>query len=297
MRIFITGASGWIGSAVTAELLDRGHEVVGLARNDESAARLVAAGASAHPGSLTDLDSLRAGAESADGVIHLGFVHDFSDYAGAGRTERAAVSAFGEVLAGTGKPLLIASGLAGFEPGRPVTEVDPTGNTAPESPRGGSEHLTLGFADSGVRALAARFAPTVHGMGDHGFVAELARAAREKGVAAYVGDGSNRWPAVHRTDAARMVALGFESAPAGTRLHAVGEEGIPTKRIAEALGASLGVPVVAVSPEDAPAHFGWIGMFFGADMTATSTFTRELLDWAPTGPTLLEDIAAGAYPA
>jgi len=298
MRIFITGASGWIGSAVTAELLDRGHDVVGLARNDDSAARIVAAGAIAHPGSLDDLDSLRAGASDSEGVIHLGFKHDFSDYAASGRTERAVVEALGDVLAGSGRPLLIAAGVAGIAPGRLATELDATEHTGPDSMRGGSEHLVLSFADRGIRALSARFSPTVHGTGgDHGFVSVLAHLAREKGFAGFVGDGENRWPAVHRSDAARMVALGIESAPAGTRLHAVGEEGIPTRLIAEALGASLGLPAASVSADDAAAHFGWIGGFFGADIPASSALTQHLLGWTPDGPTLLEDIAAGAYPA
>ncbi len=297
MKIFITGASGWIGSAVTAELLERGHEVVGLARSEESATRLLAAGAQAHPGSLDDLDSLRSAAENADGVIHLGFKHDFSDYAASGRTERSVVEAFGDVLAGSDRPFLIAAGLAGLTPGRMATENDSSTHTAPDSPRGGSEHLALGFADRGIRAIATRFSPTVHATGgDHGFVSVLAQTAREKGFSGYVGDGANRWPAVHRSDAARVVALGVEGAPAGTRLHAVGEEGIPTREIAEALGASLGLPVASVDPAEATAHFGWIGAFFGADIPASSALTRQLLGWTPTGLTLLEDIAEGAYP-
>lgn len=297
MRIFVTGASGWIGSAVTAELLARGHEVVGLARSVDSAARISAAGAVAHRGALDDLDSLRSGARGSDGVVHLGFVHDFADYAAAGRTERAAVTAMLETLEGTGRPFVIASGLAGLASGRPVTEDDATTHTTAESMRGGGEHLALSYAERGVRSIAARFAPTVHGIGDHGFTAELARVARQRGVSAYVGDGANRWAAVHREDAARLVALGVEGAPSGTRMHAVGEEGILARDIAAALGRWLDLPVASVAPEDAAEHFGWIGRFFAADMPASSALTRERLGWAPTGPTLFEDIEAGGYPA
>src|SRR6187402_3431556 len=270
MRVFVTGASGWIGSAVVAELLESGHEVLGLARNDAGVARIAAAGAEPLLGSLDDLAGLRAAAESADGVVHLGFKHDFSDTASAWRTERAVVDMFGEVLAGTGKPFLLASGVAGLTVGRVATEADASTHVGPDAPRGGSEELALSFADRGVRSLSARFSPTVHGTGgDHGFIAVIAGVAREKGAAGYVGDGSNRWPAVHRLDAARMVRLGFENAPAGTVLHAVAEEGIPTIEIATAIGQQLGVPTASIAPEDAAAHFGWIGAFFGMDIPAS----------------------------
>lgn len=295
MKVFVTGASGWIGSASVAELLAAGHEVVGLARSDEAAQRLETAGATVLRGSLDDLASLRAGAEESDAVLHLGFKHDFSDYAGAGRTERAAVETFGDVLAGSGRTLLLASGVAGLAPGRVATEKDRSTHVDPESPRGASENLAFGFVTRGVRSVSARFAPTVHGEGDHGFVATLVTIARQKGVAGYVGDGSNRWPAVHRSDAARVVRLGLELAPAGTALHAIGEQGIPTKEIAELIGAGLGVPVDSIAPEDAAAHFGWIGMFFGADVPASSSATQELLGWTPTGPTLRDDLEAGYY--
>ncbi|MGY2873269.1 nucleoside-diphosphate-sugar epimerase [Marmoricola sp. URHA0025 HA25] len=295
MRVFVTGASGWIGSAVTDELLAHEHEVVGLARSDSAAAALEAKGAKPHHGSLTDLDSLAAGAGATDGVVHLAFNHDFSDYAGAGRTERAAVQRMLDALKGTGRPFLLASGLATGITGRPMTEDDPSPHHGADSMRGGSENLALEYADRGVRPVALRFAASVHGMRDHGFVARLTQIARDRGVAGYIGDGSSRWPAVHRTDAARLVGLALDKAPAGARVHAVAETGIESRAIAAAISERLGVPTVSVAPEDAEAHFGWLARFFGMDVTATSTRTQELLGWTPTGPTLLEDIAAGAY--
>lgn len=295
MRIFVTGASGWIGSAVTDELLGAGYEVVGLARSDGSAAALEAKGAAVHRGSLDDLDSLAAGAKDADGVIHLAFKHDFSDYVGAGHSEHAAVSRMLETLEGSDRPFLMASGLATGVTGRPATEDDPSPFHGVDSMRGGGENLALEYAERGVRPVALRFSPTVHGMRDHGFTARLAQIAVEKGVAAYIGDGSNRWAAVHVTDAARAARLALEKAPAGMRVHAVAEEGVPTRDIAAALGDHLGLPTVSVSPEDAPEHFGWMARFFGMDAPASSAKTREVLGWEPTGPTLLEDIAAGAY--
>ncbi|QHC66577.1 NAD-dependent epimerase/dehydratase family protein [Rathayibacter sp. VKM Ac-2759] len=296
MRVFVTGASGWIGSAVVPELLNAGHQVVGLARSRASADALVAAGATPHRGSLDDLESLRSGAQAADGVIHLAFRHDFSDYAGAGRTERAAVTTLGEALVGSDRPLLLAAGLAGIVSGRPATEHDPSPFSGPDAPRGGSEGLAEEYAERGVRTVRLRFAPTVHGEGDHGFTATLAAVARATGVAGYVGDGANRWAAVHRRDAARLVALALESAPAGSAVHAAAEEGLETRRIAEALGAALGVPVRSIAREEATGHFGWIGAFFGRDAAASSTLTRRALGWTPTGPTLLEDIESGFYP-
>jgi nucleoside-diphosphate-sugar epimerase len=295
MRVFITGASGWIGSAVTDELLADGHEVVGLARTDESAAALEAKGAGVHRGSLDDLDSLAAGAAAADGVIHLAFKHDFDDYAGAGRSERAAVQRMLDTLAGSGRPFLLASGLAGGVAGRPLTEDDASPHHGADSPRGGSENLALDYAGHGVRPVALRFAPTVHGVGDHGFMSTLTTIARERAAAGYVGDGATRWAAVHRSDAARLVRLALEKAPAGSRVHAVAEDGLLSRDIASAIAGHLGLPAVSVPPADAMAHFGWIARFFAADVTASSTRTQELLGWTPTGPTLFEDIAAGAY--
>ena len=292
MRIFMTGASGWIGSAVVPELLAAGHRVTGIARSDASASALESAGVTPVRGSLDDLDVLREGAAASDAVIHLGFKHDFAHFDESGRTERAALETFGDALAGTGKRFLFASGLAGREPGRPLTELDESPFVGPDAPRGGSEHLAMTFADRGIAPIALRFSPTTHGEGDHGFSAELVRVARERGVSGYVGDGANRWPAVHRLDAAHLVALALEGAPGGTRVHAVAEQGIPTKHIAEVIGRGLNVPVASIAPEHAAAHFGWIGMFFGTDITATSILTRELLGWTPTHPGLLEDIAA-----
>ena len=295
MRVFVTGASGWIGSAVVPELLESGHEVIGLARSEESVAALTAAGAKVQRGSLDDLESLRAGAGASDAVIHLAFKHNFADYLGAGHTERAAVTTLGDILAGSDRPLLFASGLAFLAPGRVATERDASPAIGPDSPRGGSEELALGYAERGVRAVSLRFAPTVHGEGDHGFISTIVGVAREKGISGYLGDGSNRWPAVHRLDVARMIALALEKAPAGAVVHGVGEEGVAAREIAEAIGRHLGVPAASIAPDDLAAHFGWIGAFFGVDMPASSTRTQELLGWTPTHPTLLADLEAGYY--
>ncbi len=292
MKVFVTGATGWIGSAVLPELIAAGHDVAGLARSDASAARLEAAGASVHHGSLDDLDSLRAGAAAADAVVHLAFKHDFSDYAGAGRTERAAITTLGDALAGSDRPLLFASGVALLTPGRVATETDPNPRTGPDAPRGGAEQLAFEYTGRGVRTVSLRFAPTVHGPGDHGFVAELVRIAKAHGVSAYPGDGTNRWPAVHVLDAAAAVRLALDHAPAGAIVHAVAEEGVTTKDIATAIGHGLGLPVAATTD---PEHFGWLSPFFAADIPASSTLTQKQLDWTPTHPTLLEDLAAGHY--
>jgi nucleoside-diphosphate-sugar epimerase len=297
MRVFVTGASGWIGSATVDELLAAGHEVTGLARSDASAAALQAKGARAQRGDLDDLASIRAGAEAAEAVIHLANKHDWSNPAASSAAERAAVQAIGDALAGTGRPFLFASGVAGLTQGRPATESDPSPFHGPDSPRGGSENLALEYVDHGVHAVSLRFAPTVHGAGDHGFIAAIAAVAREKNVSGYPGDGTNRWAAVHRSDAARLVTLGLAKAPAGARLHAVAEQGIPARDIAAAIGRAFGLPVTSIDPADGPGHFGWIGTFFGMDLAATSTVTRELLGWVPVGPTLIEDIDAGGYSA
>lgn len=294
MKVFVTGASGWIGSAVVPELLAAGHQVVGLARSDASAEAVEQRGAEVLRGSLDDLDSLAKGAAEADGVIHLAFNHDFSDYAGASRTERAALETLASTLEGSGRPLLFAAGTAVVAPGRVITEDDRTqGGT--DSPRGGGEALALGYADRGVRPVSLRFSPTVHGEGDHGFVGTLVAVARRTGVAGYVGDGAHRWSAVHVRDAARLVRLALEGGTAGSAVHVVAEEGVETRVIAEAIGRELGVPARSVPPAEADAHFGWIGRFFALDLPASSAVTRRTLGWTPTGPTLLEDLAAGHY--
>jgi len=295
MRVFVTGATGWIGSATVDELLESGHKVVGLARSDASAAKLAAKKADVFRGDLDDPQSLKQAAASADAVVHLGNKHDWSDPEGTDRTERLAVEAMLEGLAGSGKPFVIANGLSGILEGRPVLETDASPAVGPKSDRGGSENLTLESASRGIRSIAVRFAPTVHGRGDWGFVNWLTAAARKNGVSGYIGDGSAQWSAVHVSDAARLIRLGLESAPAGTRMHAVAEQAISTKRIAETLGKVLGLPVKSIDPANAEAHFGVVGHFFGLTMTASSQRTRELLSWNPTGPGLIEDVLAGAY--
>ncbi len=295
MRVFVTGASGWIGSATVDELLAAGHEVTGLARSDASAAALQAKGVRVRRGDLDDTAGIRAGAEDSDAVIHLANKHDWSDPAASNAAERAAVQTIGDALVGSGRPFLFASGVAGLAQGRTTTEDDASPFHGPDSPRGGSENLALEFVERDVHSVSLRFAPTVHGTGDHGFIAILAATAVQKGVSGYPGDGSNRWPAVHRSDAARLVALGLEKAPAGARLHAVAEEGVPTREIAEAIGRAFDLPVASVPADAVQEHFGWLGTFFGMDLCTSSAGTRELLGWTPTGPTLVEDLDGGAY--
>jgi nucleoside-diphosphate-sugar epimerase len=295
MRVFVTGASGWIGSAAVDELLAAGHDVTGLARSDASAAALQAKGVHVLRGDLDDLAAIASGAEAAEAVLHLANKHDFANPAVSNAAERAAVQTIGDVLAGTNRPFLLASGVAALAPGRPATENDPSPFHGAESPRGGSENLALEFIDRGVHTVSLRFAPTVHGAGDHGFIAIIAAVAREKGVSGYPAEGTNRWAAVHRSDAARLVALGLEKAPAGALLHAVAEDGIPARDIAEAIGQAFDLPVRSIAPDDVQDHFGFIGTFFSMEMSATSAATRELLGWTPSGPTLVEDIEAGAY--
>jgi nucleoside-diphosphate-sugar epimerase len=293
MRVFVTGASGWIGSATVRELLAAGHQVLGLARSDTSAAAVAALGAEVLRGGLDDLDSLRAGADASDGVVHLAYHHDFSQMEQAAQLDRQAINALGAVLEGTDRPLLIASGLAGFAAGRVVTERDQPDPSV--YPRIAAAQATLALAGRGVRSSVVRFAPTVHGAGDHGFVATLVGIARDKGVSAYIGDGTNRWSAVHRRDAAALVRLAVERAPAGSILHATAERGVPTRDIAEAIGHGLDLPVVSVSAERAVDHFGWLARFFGLDFAASNDLTRELLDWEPTQPGLLADLKQGHY--
>ena len=295
MRVFVTGASGWIGSATVDELLAAGHEVLGMARSAAGAQKIEAKGADVLRGDLDDLGSLRRGAAETEAVIHLANKHDFANPAVSNKAERAAVETLAEALAGTDRPFVVASGIAGLVPGRPAAETDPSPFVGPDSPRGGSENLALDFVSRGVRSIGARFAPTVHGFKDHGFIAYIVDVAKRHGVSAYIGDGTNAWSAVHVSDAARLVRLGLEQAPAGTMLHAVAEEGIATREIAEAIGKVLGLPVQSVAPQDAAEHFGFIGTFFQMNLAASSARTRAAFAWEPTGPGLIEDITSGAY--
>ncbi|MFY9933755.1 MAG: SDR family oxidoreductase [Streptosporangiaceae bacterium] len=303
MHVFVTGASGWIGRAVVPELIGAGHEVVGLARSDASAQALKAAGVEARPGSLDDLDAIRDAAASSDGVIHLAFKHDLAfsgDFAGAADADRLAIETFGEALAGTGKPFVIASGVLGLTPGRVATERDGLDGD-PDAPVSGPErrqanaHLTLSFADRGIRSSIVRLPPTCHGDGDNGFIPAAIGFAREKGAAAYIGDGANRWPAVHRLDAARLFRLALESAPAGSALHAIGDEGVPIREVAEVFASHLDVPAVSVTPEQAGEYVGWLGHFWGLDSPASAQITHELLGWEPTHQGLIADLEEGHY--
>ncbi len=298
MRVFVTGASGWIGSAVVAELLAADHEVLGLARSDASAEAVIAAGAEVRRGDIGDLDVLRAAAAESDGVVHLAFRHDIAftgDFQTAVSSDRAAIEALGEALAGSDRPLAIASGLAGLKPGALATERDMPEPFPGPGGRVLNERTALGFAERGVRSISVRFSPTVHGEGDNGFVAMIVAADRAAGSAAYIGEGVNRWPAVHRSDAARLVRLGIESAPAGSVLHAVGEEGVAIRDVAEAIGQGLELPVTSITDEQAAGHFGFLAGFLGLDIPASSALTRELLSWEPTGPGLIADVEAGHY--
>jgi nucleoside-diphosphate-sugar epimerase len=295
MHVFVTGATGWIGTAVVGELLGAGHEVTGLARSDAAALKLAKAGARIRRGDLDDLDGLRDAALDAQAVVHLGNKHDWANPAENNRTERAAIETLAGALAGTDRPFVLAGALAGVTRGRPAVETDMSPAVGPDSMRGGGENLALEYVDKGVRVASVRFAPSVHGVGDPGFLASITAAARRHGVSAYLGDGDAAWSAVHRPAAARLVRLAVEGAPAGSRLHAVAEETVTTREIAEAIGRAFELPVVSVAPEDAVEHFGFIGRFFGLDMSASSAHTRELLGWTPSGPTLVEDIEAGAY--
>jgi nucleoside-diphosphate-sugar epimerase len=290
MRVLVTGATGGIGSAVIDELLGAGHTVLGVARTEAGAAALAARGIEVHRGDLTEPETLAAGARACDGVAHTAFIHDFSRFAENIEIERVAVAAMLNALAGSGKPIVISSGILMMKPGgEALTESD----VAADFGRGSTENMVIAAAQRGVRSAAIRLPPTVHSKDDHGFTPLLIEAARKSGVAAYIGDGANRWPAVHRLDAARLYRLVLEKGSAGARYHAIGDEGVPAREIAGAIGAHLGLPVVSL-PEPGE-HFGFLGMFFAMDAPATAHVTRAELGWAPRQPGLLAGLATDAY--
>jgi nucleoside-diphosphate-sugar epimerase len=292
MRVFVTGATGFVGTAVVRELIDAGHQVLGLARSDAGAKSLIAAGAQVHRGSLEDLESLRSGAAAADGVIHTAFIHDFSNYGPAAEADRRAIETLGGVLAGADRSLIITSGtLLAQRQGSLATEEDAPNPSFPRK----SEEAALALAARGIRPSVLRLPPSVHGIGDHGFVPRLISIAREKGASAFIGDGLNRWPAVHRLDAAHLYRLMIEKSSVGVRYHGVADEGVPTREIAEVIGRHLNVPVVSKSREEAADHFGWIAHFFGVDAPASSALTQERLGWRPVQPGLIADLNAAHY--
>ena len=303
MHVFVTGAAGWLGSALVPELIGAGHEVTGLARTDASAAALTGAGVRVHRGDLDDPGGLRGAAGAADGVIHLAFNAGMvrsGDFPGAADADRRAVAALGEALTGSDRPLVIASATVVLAPGRVGTEqdapgLDPAAAGGPRALHAASEEVALSFASLGVRSSVVRLGTTCHGDGDHGFLAALVGIARAKGVSGFLGDGSSRWTAVHRLDAAHLFRLALEKAPAGSRLHAVADEGVPIRAIAEVIGRHLDVPVVSVPAGEASGHFGFLAGFLAADNPVSSTLTRELLGWQPVHPGLIEDLDKGHY--
>ncbi|MCP2342150.1 SDR family oxidoreductase [Actinomadura rupiterrae] len=290
MRVFVTGASGWVGSAVVPELIDAGHHVLGLGHSDHSAAALTAAGAEVVRGGLDDLDVLRESAADSDGVIHLAFVHDFTKFDQAVQTDARAIEALGAALEGSGKPLVVTAGTPAV-PGRVATENDQAQPGSPAAGRDANARTALATAARGVRPSVVRLPRSVHGEGDHGFIAQLIGIARDKGVSGYVGDGTSRWPAVHVLDAAHLYRLALEDAPAGSVLHAVGDEGVPTRDIAATIGRHLDLPTRPEPAED----FGFLGALLATDQPASSALTHELLGWKPTRPGLLDDLDQGHY--
>lgn len=297
MHVFVTGGSGQTGPAVVAELIAAGHTVTGLARSDAAAARLESLGATPHRGSLDDVDSLRSGAEAADGVLHMAYGGDFSDLDDMMRRDRTAIASLGRPLEHTGKPFVVTSGTLVMPAGRESTEKDEPDAAGMAPFRIAGERACLGFADRGVRASVVRLAPTVHGPEDHGFIPMLIATARKTGVSAHVGDGANRWPAVHRQDAAVLFRLALEKAPAGSVLHGAAESGVALKSIAQTIARGLGLPTASLTPDEAATHFvsPFMAAAYGFDGPVSSSHTRELLDWSPTHPTLLEDLEHGDY--